>query len=77
MKRDPALLAEDGMTILARLVANWTVQANECRAMAERLGDRSTIVREILRDAAQYEQSIYGVGLAISALRQSNSEVKP
>lgn len=42
---------------LLALAADWRHQAEECRALAKRFGENNQVGGELLRDAAQYEQS--------------------
>lgn len=46
---------------LAWLVQRWRKQAKDCRDMADRLGEGHNTHNELLRDAAQYEQSAWQV----------------
>lgn len=76
----PAQGDGDGLAILKRLVANWTRSAKDCRDMAERIGPNGlngSVYNELHRDGAQYDQSIYGVGLAIAALQRGTAGDAP
>lgn len=41
------------------LIKHWREQAEECRAMADRIGVNGPAYNELLRDASQYIQSAY------------------
>ena len=64
----------DAVALVQKLIAQWTKQADECDALARRLGgsdDNHTqrhIYNELMRDAAQYRQTVYQGGLILAAL---------
>jgi hypothetical protein len=62
----PAPVQVDGIAILKRLSRNWAESAQRSREIGERHPNQPW-ANEMLRDAAQYEQSVYGVGLALAA----------
>ncbi len=43
------------------LIAEWTRQADESEQLAKRLGESNPVHNELLRDAAQYRQSIFQI----------------
>jgi len=57
----------DAVELVQGLIAQWTQQADQCEADAKRLGE-GMVSRELIRDAAQYRQTVYQGGLILAAL---------
>lgn len=56
----------DARALLEKLIAQWSAAADECDAMAARVGGNL----ELERDASQYRQTVYQGGLVLAALDQ-------
>lgn len=61
-------LRESAPDLLRRLIQQDMESADGCEALAARLGEKNPTYNELLRDAAQYRQSVYRFGLVLTAL---------